>query len=250
MGQSRPIDPEGGSPRGLAPLDLVVSRREADIRAAQALRHRVFVDEMGALRGSGDGLESDRFDPLSEHLVVRDPARPEAGVVATMRLGRGEGGFYTAGEFDVGPLLATGRHLVEMGRICLHPDYRGGAAAFALFGGMLRHLRSTGAELVFGTASLPGVDPSRHIDVLRYLNARHLAPEALRPRAIGAQAVAIDGDPSGGAGRGLPTLMRAYLRSGAWVGEGAWIDRSFNTVDVCMVLDLDRATPGGVRRAR
>jgi putative hemolysin len=115
---------------------------------------------------------------------------------------------------------------------------------------MLRHLRATGAEIVFGAASFPGRDPAPHMDSLRYLRARHLAPEPLRPHAVGPEAVTVSGAPREGAEAGLPALMRAYIRSGAMVGEGAWIDRPFNTVDVCMVLDLARATPGGARRYR
>jgi putative hemolysin len=243
-------DRSGLAARPLPPSSLVfeVTRAADDIRAAQALRHRVFVEEMGAAPGSNEGREADRFDATSEHLILRDPARPEAGVVATLRLGRGERGFYTAEEFDIAPLVATGAALVEMGRACLHPEYRGGAAAFALFGGMHRHLRATGAEIVFGAASFPGADPAPHIEALRHLRARHLAPAPLRPRAVGPAALAVEGAPGPGADKGIPSLIKAYLRSGAWVGEGAWIDRAFNTVDICMVLDLTRATPGGGAR--
>ncbi len=37
--------------------------------------------------------------------------------------------------------------------------------------------------------------------------------------------------------RAIPPLIKAYLRTGGTVGEGAFIDRAFNTVDVCLILD-------------
>jgi putative hemolysin len=231
------------APNGLA---VTVTRDPALVRAAQALRHEVFVREMGAA-GGADGLERDAFDDAFEHVVLTDPARPWIGAVATTRIGRGENGYYAAREFDVAPLLASGRRVAEMGRTCLHPDYRGGGAAYALFRGMLHHLRISGVEVVFGTASLPGADPALHLPALRWLRARHLAPPGLRPRAVGPSAVNIAGEAPDHAASGVPPLLRAYVRQGAWVGEGAWVDEAFNTVDVCMVLDLARraSRPGG-----
>ena len=39
----------------------------------------------------------------------------------------------------------------------------------------------------------------------------------------------------------IPSLIKAYLRIGGFVGKDAYIDWAFNTIDVCMVLDLERA---------
>ncbi|MCK0166386.1 GNAT family N-acetyltransferase [Jannaschia sp. S6380] len=220
------------------PSDLVLttSRASEDVVAARALRHRVFVHEMGASPGL-DGLEGDAFDADCDHLLLRDRTRPEADVVATLRIGIGAA--YTAREFDLSRVMATGRIVAEAGRACLNPDYRGGPAAVALFAGLLREMRRRGAEILVGTASFPGADADRHLPALRRLRQEALAPEAIRPRAVGPNAIDIAGPAPTGAMRGVPSLIKTYLRAGAHVGEGAYLDRGFNTVDVCMILDMD-----------
>ncbi|MEM7489614.1 MAG: GNAT family N-acyltransferase [Pseudomonadota bacterium] len=214
-----------------------VTRDPDLLRAAQALRHRVFVEEGGAA-GGPDGLEADPFDAAADHLVLRDPMRAWPGIVATTRLARGTA--YTETEFDMGPLRRSGRPLAEMGRTCLHPDHRGGLAAFALLRAALDHMAGQGAEVVVGTASLPGADPAAHLPALRRLMAEALAPAPFRPVARGPNAIRVTGAAPRSAMRRVPAHLKSYLRAGAWVGQDAWLDRAFNTVDVCVVLDLAR----------
>ncbi len=223
-------------------LSLTVTRDPREMRAAQALRHRVFVGELGGDDSSGDGLERDGFDAGADHLIIRDLGRPDLGVVATLRVA--EGMRYTATEFDLSELRASGRRPAEVGRACVHPEYRGGCAGLVLFRGTLAHLTRRRADLLVGTASFHGADPAPHMPALRRLRQEALAPPGFRPVARGAQAVAVDGTAPPAAMRGVPPLIRTYLRAGAWVGDGAWIDAAFNTVDVCIVLDLvGRARP-------
>ncbi|SFI21907.1 GNAT family N-acetyltransferase [Jannaschia pohangensis] len=228
-------------------LTLSISRDPADLWAVRALRHRVFVEEMGATPGP-DGQEGDEFDAGCDHLILRDRARPDLGVVATLRTRPGAA--YTAREFDVAALQATGRKMAELGRACLHRDYRGGLAGLIIFKGLLDILHANGVGLVVGTASFPGADVTPHLPALRRLRAEALAPPHLCPVARGAGAVPISGDAPRTAMTGVPALIKTYLRAGAWVGDGAYIDRNFNTVDICMVLDLDRVAPLGRQAGR
>ncbi|SDY92802.1 ornithine-acyl[acyl carrier protein] N-acyltransferase [Jannaschia faecimaris] len=221
-----------------AGLTLSLTRDADEIRDAQRLRHRVFIDEMGADGAGGTGLETDVFDRNCDHLVLRDPTRPDLGAVATLRLGAGTR--YTEQEFDLSALHASGRSLAEAGRACLHPDYRGGLAGMLLFKGLVSVLRERGIGLAVGTASFRGADVTPHLPALRRLNHEALAPAELRPVAHGTGAVAITGTAPPAAMIGVPALIKTYLRAGAWVGAGAFVDRDFNTVDVCMVLDMTR----------
>lgn len=221
----------------MAHLVPVITRDPDLVRAAQGLRHDVFVAEQGARPGPG-GLEVDAFDGGADHLVLQDAARPDLGVVATTRIARGAR--YTAREFDMGALLRSDRPLAEMGRTCLHPDYRGGSAAFALMQAALDHVSTLGAEILVGTASFPGAHPEPHLPALRRLALEALAPPAFRPVATGPHAITIAGAAPRAAMQGVPSLIKSYIRAGAWVGEGAWCDRAFNTVDICIVLDLAR----------
>ena len=225
-------------------LTLSVTRDVDAVRAAQRLRHRVFVRELGAAGGAGD-REEDAFDRSSDHLVLRDAARPDLGVVATLRVA--DGTRSTEREFDVSALHRSGRRLAEAGRACLHPDYRGGMAGMVLFAGLVRYLRDRAVDVAVGTASFAGADPAAHMPALRRLQIDALAPEALRPVARGPGAVAVAGPAPRAAMAGVPALIKSYLRAGARVGSGACVDAGFNTVDVCMVLDLARVRlPGRV----
>ena len=224
----------------LTPPSLVaeVTRDPGAIASAQALR--------GAVFHGAEGPEADDLDPVCDHVVLRDPAR-DGAIVGTLRIASGAA--YTGREFDVGPLLATGRPLAEIGRTCLAADHRGGMAAAILFNAAFHHLRRNGVELLCGAASLPGADPARHGTALRALRARALAPEGLRPVARGAGAIATTGEADPGAIRSVPSLIKAYLHAGAWVGEGAWVDHVFDTIDVCVVMDLARMRlPAATRR--
>jgi putative hemolysin len=229
-----------------------LAQDEADLRAAQRLRYQVFVEELG---GDGDlvdhdaGLEKDRFDPFFDHLLVLDEAREDA-VVGVYRLLRDDqaqaaGQFYSEDEYDLTPLRQSGRRLLELGRSCLHPDYRGGAAMFHLWQGLADYVLQHEIEVLFGVASFHGTDVQALAQPLSLLHHRHLAPEDLRVRARAYQP--MDLMPENQIDRRqamleIPALIKAYLRLGGTIGDGAFVDHAFNTTDVCLVLDTARMT--------
>jgi L-ornithine Nalpha-acyltransferase len=239
-------------------LHLRLASDEADLLGAQRLRYRVFVEELG-----GDGplvdhagrFERDAFDPWFDHLVLIDDRRDAAaldhvvGVYRVMRSDRAAAGqgFYSAGEYDLAPLLADGRQLLELGRSCVDSGYRGGSAMLYLWTGLADYVRRHGIEILFGVASFHGTDPRAVAQALSYLHHHHLAPPELRVRARDDGFAAMDLIPKSAidrpaAMRETPSLIKAYLRLGGFVGEGAWIDRVFNTLDVCLVMDTARLT--------
>ncbi|MBF9033779.1 GNAT family N-acetyltransferase [Rhodobacterales bacterium HKCCE2091] len=234
-----------------ARFDLFLAGSAAETRMAQALRYRVFVEELGVSGASVDtlaGLERDRFDDHADHLLLFDRGRgAEAGPVAVTRLLRADqaeaaGGFYTEGEFDLAPLRRSGRRLLELGRTCLDAGYRGGPAMLHLWQGVADYVADHGAEILFGTASFPGTDTAALAGPLSILHHRHRAPEALRPVAKPPGAAAMDLLPetaidAAAAMRAMPALIKAYLRLGGQVGEGAFVDADFNCIDVCLLLD-------------
>ncbi|WP_425074591.1 GNAT family N-acetyltransferase [Sagittula sp. S175] len=229
-----------------------LARDESDVRDAQRLRYEVFVAELGgdgALVDHENRLERDRFDPYFDHLLVRDPARDER-VVGVYRLLRDDrareaGQFYSEDEYDLTALRRSGRRLLELGRSCLHPDYRGGPAMFHLWQGLADYVLDHGIEVLFGTASFHGTDVAQLAPSLSLLHHRHLAPEDLRVRARAFQS--MDLVPEAEIDRvqamlEVPALIKAYLRLGGCVGEGAFVDHAFNTTDVCLVMDTAKMT--------
>lgn len=230
-----------------------LAQTEAEVRAAQALRYAVFVQELGAGGDMVDheaGLEQDRFDPFFDHLLLYDTARDSDPVVGVYRVlrddqARAMGQFYSDDEYDLSVLKSSGRRLMELGRSCLHRDYRGGAAMFHLWQALAGYVAEHEIEVLFGTASFHGTDAQALAQPLSLLHARHLAPEGLRVRARAAQYQRMDLLPPERIDRKaallqVPALIKAYLRLGGVVGEGAWVDHAFNTTDVCLVMDTAR----------
>jgi L-ornithine Nalpha-acyltransferase len=238
-------------------LMLRLARTDRDLRAAQHLRYRVFVRELG-----GDGpmvdhaaeTEADAFDHACDHLLLIDPRRDAAcleDVVGVYRLLPSDrltatgGRFYSESEYDLTALRATGRRLLELGRSCVHPDYRGGTAMLTLWNGLADYVLDAGIDILFGVASFHGTDTAALAEPLAYLHHHHLAPPDLRVRAAGPQSCPMDLRPvdqidDAHALRAMPSLIRAYLRLGGFVGEGAFVDHAFNTTDVCLIMDTAR----------
>lgn len=238
-----------------APYIVRLAQTARDLQAAQKLRYRVFVTELG-----GDGpmvdhenqLERDEFDPFFDHLLLIDPAgNPDdlADVVGVYRLLPSDrmaraGRYYSETEYDLTPLKSSGRRLLELGRSCVHRDHRGGAAMFLLWNALADYVLERGIEVMFGVASFHGTDAQALAQPLSYLHHHHLAPPELRVRARAAQRqemnlISADTLDGAAAKAGIPALIKAYLRLGGFVGDGAWTDRAFNTTDVCLLMDTE-----------
>jgi L-ornithine Nalpha-acyltransferase len=234
-----------------------LAETEAERLGAQRLRYRVFVEEMGAAVSPAERAarrEWDAFDPYFDHLILYDRAPgiddPLDRVVGVYRLMRGEAaaagpGFYGAAEYDLAPLVATGRALVELGRSCVAAEHRGGPAMHLLWQGLADYVLARRIEILFGVASFPGTDPAPYAEALAHLHHAHLAPPELRVRAREPHRLAMDlmapeAIDAPRALQAIPPLIKAYLRLGGCVGEGAWIDRAFNTIDVCLIMDTTR----------
>lgn len=227
-----------------------------DLRAAQRLRYEVFVDELGgggALVDHTARLEIDRFDPYFDHLMLLDKARGGdvseqiVGVYRVLRDDQAQaaGQFYSEDEYDLTALKQTGRKLLELGRSCLHTEYRGGAAMFHLWNALAAYVFEHEVEILFGAASFHGTDPAALAQPLTMLHTNHLAPEDLRVTVRPEQGTRMDLLPLDLLDRkaamlAVPALIKAYLRLGGFVGDGAYIDHAFNTIDVCLIMDTSR----------
>lgn len=233
-----------------------LARDERDLLAAQRLRYEVFVEELGgdgALVDHAQRLERDEFDPVFEHLLLIDNRRDAKAlddVVGVYRLLTDEaaarfGRYYSEGEYDLSALRQSGRKLVELGRSCVHADYRGGTAMFHLWNGLADFVLQREIEIMFGVASFHGTDIEALKMPMAYLHHNHLAPEGLRVRVQEGHFQTMDLVPADQLDRraamvGTPALIKAYLRLGGFVGEGAFIDWPFNTTDVCLLMDTAR----------
>lgn len=238
----------------LHPGDKLRARRRLSVgfarspqlkRAAQALRWRVFAEEMGARLASREpGIDQDIFDAHCEHLVARDDDTGE--VVGTYRLlppaaARRVGSYYSETEFDLTRLRLLRPRMVEVGRSCIHPDYRNGAVIGLLWTGLTRYMLAQGHEILAGCASM-GMADGGHAAAAVYarLRDRYLAPVEYRvfprcPLPMDRLDRTVKGE--------LPALVKGYLRAGAWIcGEPAW-DPDFNSADFFVLLPLANVAP-------
>ena len=242
--------------RGDANFTTRLAETERDLRAAERLRYSVFVEELG-----GDGplvdhegrFERDRFDPYYQHLILVDDRRDVDAldhVVGVYRLLDGAGAeaigqYYSEDEYDLTKLRQSGRRLLELGRSCLHPEYRGGMAMYHIWNALAGIVEKEAIDILFGVASFHGTDVSAHSAALSLLYHQHLAPEDVRVRAREAEyqsmdLVSVDEIDRNQAMKDIPALIKAYLRLGGVIGDGAFVDRPFNTIDVCLLLDTAR----------
>lgn len=232
-------------------LGVRLAANEEEIRAAQALRYRVFFGEMGAHPSEEaikTQLDADKFDEIADHLLVVDHTSGEDKpvVVGTYRLLRSDmlgpqDHFYTADEYDISCLTNFSGRLLEVGRSCVAKEYRGRAAMQLLWRGIASYIFLHRIDILFGCASLHGTSLEEMDEELTWLYHNHLAPPALRVRALPERYVDMRrADPAMLDRRRclskLPPLIKGYLRLGGYVGDGAVVDEQFNTTDVAILV--------------
>jgi putative hemolysin len=249
-------------------LEVRLTRRWRDIKRAQRLRYKVFYEEMSAvpsLRAELRRRDEDPYDAVCDHLLVVDEAAAPANepwgglrrqrVVGTYRVLRQEVaertlGFYTQSEYDIAPLVAARSryNFMELGRSCVLEPYRNKRTVELLWHGLWTYVREHKVDVMIGCASLPGTDPDQHAMALSFLHHNALAPVEWRCRAHSHLHVSMDRLPrekvdAKAALKSLPPLIKGYLRLGAFVGDGAVIDRQFGTTDVLIILPVEKIDP-------
>lgn len=245
-------------------LTAALALSGAEIELAQALRYDVFVNEIGARPGPEAKKvqrDFDEFDEVCDHLLVIDEAllnTPKNPVVGTYRLIRGSaaaalGRFYSQAEYDISKISRFDDDILELGRSCVHKDYRNRASLQLLWRGIGAYLAHYDIKMMFGCASFHGRDIEPIKQQISYLYHYHLAPEDKRPVALSDQYINMDLVSKEKCAdkkiRGeLPPLVKGYLGVGAWVGDGAVYDNVCNTIDISIVVETDRLNASYARR--
>ena len=222
-------------------LPVGFARSQSEILDAQRLRYRVFAGAMGAnLPTRIPGVDHDIYDPYCEHLIVRDTDTGE--VVGTYRVlsptHARQIGYYSENEFDLTRLQHLRPRLVEIGRSCVHPDYRTGATITLLWAGLAQYMLENAYDYLMGCASISMADGG-HAAASLYnrLAQDYLGPQEYRvfPRCPLPLAALQQDRPAE-----TPPLIKGYLRAGAWIcGEPAW-DPDFNTADLPILMPMAR----------
>lgn len=212
-----------------------------EVLEAQRLRYQIFALEKGAaIDGGSEGLDVDAFDRYCDHLLVRDGWGRLIGTTRALRHENAQraGGFYSETEFEMMPALRWGGRLLEIGRTCIHPDHRNGAAIGTLWSGVSEMVFEGGYDRLIGCASIDtdeaeGFGPVRAL--VDQILSRHLSDETRRaspkiplPASAAAPACAA------------PPLLKAYLRLGAQICGDAFYDADFSCADLLVLVDRER----------
>lgn len=237
-------------------LETRIARTDREVDAAQAVRYRVFVEEMKAQVSVEDarrGREVDSWDSLCDHLLVLDRSidgDSEDQIVGTYRLLRHEvaiahGGFYSGSEFGVNALVARHpeKRFMELGRSCVLPQYRTKRTVELLWQGCWAYALHHRIDAMFGCGSFPGVQPEEHALALSFLHQNAVARGGWAVDALPHLYREMDLMPSEAVNArralfAMPPLIKGYLRLGAMVGNGAVVDQAFNTTDVLIILPI------------
>ncbi len=222
-------------------LSVGIASSEREVLEAKKLRYRVFADELGAnLQTRIPGVDQDIFDPYCDHLVVRD--ENSGAVVGTYRIlspekARKVGCYYSECEFDLTRLQHLRPRMVEIGRSCVHPDYRTGATIALLWAGLAKYMLENRYDYLIGCASISMADGGHAAASIFSRLGEHMSPLEYRvfPRCpLPLEALKNDLPAE------LPPLIKGYLRAGAYVcGEPAW-DPDFNTADLPILMPMSR----------
>jgi len=263
IGRNEQVEKEQKDPASLArigSLEVRLAQTSSEVRRAQRLRYAVFYEEMSAKpdpRASRTKRDADEFDPICDHIIVVDhneteglSSRPK--IVGTYRALRAEvanacNGFYSSSEFDLKSMLAKNweKGFCELGRSCVLPPYRDRRTMEALWVGLWAYAVLYDIDVYLGVASFEGTDPDEHLEALSLLHHTARAPENWSVKARKDVGTNINYLPLGGLNQrsvinALPPLIKGYLRVGAYVGDGVFVDHQFGTTDVLILTPIDQ----------
>lgn len=224
---------------------IIWASTPGEVKEAQRLRYKVFAEEMGAhLPQNPDRLDIDEFDAYCDHLLIRD--QDSLKVVGTYRVlpphkAKEIGRLYSDSEFDLSRIDHLRPKLVELGRSCVHHDYRSGAVIMALWSGLAQYMQKNGYEIMLGCASIPMTDGG-HFAASLYnsLGNDQMAPTEFH--AFPRLPLPLD-RLNGGLDVQPPPLIKGYLKLGAKICSAPAWDPDFNTADLLTMLRLSEINP-------
>ncbi|MGY9026841.1 MAG: GNAT family N-acetyltransferase [Candidatus Puniceispirillales bacterium] len=235
---------------------IKLAEKRSEIKHAQSLRYSVFYKERNARASLSKKLfrrDYDQVDNFADHLIVIDKTRKNFNnkIIGTYRLMRGDlasqfGGFYTSAEFDLYNIvnLFKKNEILELGRSCVHQDYRNGTTMNLLWKAIANYVNMYDIKILLGCVSFPGTDVIKFSNQLSYLKQNHSLPKELSVESLDNNIYPTDNSENKNLSDiktfvKLPPLIKGYLRVGGKVSESFFVDHEFNTIDLCVVVKTD-----------
>lgn len=234
--------------------EVRLTRNKEERRQVRQLRYEVFVEEEGATATEEQKNlreEYDSFDRYAEYLAVFHNGK----IVGTYRIidrnaAEKMGSFYTESEFNISKIKKYNGNIAEMSRACVDKAYRDNALVMRmLWAGLGEYIVRRKIALLFGVASWVGTKSVESAQAISYLYYNHLTPLKLRATVLSENfADGINPKLSRmnilprefidelDARRQMTPLIKGYLRLGATFGKGVFIDKTFNSYDVFVMV--------------
>ncbi|NBU99025.1 MAG: GNAT family N-acetyltransferase, partial [Spirochaetia bacterium] len=221
----------------ISDLNVHLAENQLEVERAYSLRYNVFNLELGeGLPSSRETLrDKDEYDFFCDHLVVTDSSENNM-VVGTYRILRKEIakktiGFYSENEFDLFNIYNLDFELAEVGRSCVHPDYRDGSVITLLWKGLANYMIYYNIRYYMGCGSIHSIDKLNALNVYHYLKEKNAISEIYVPPLEKSKIIDDTLTSLGFETHSIPPLIKGYLRLGAKIcGEPA-LDLEFGTTD-------------------
>ena len=237
---------------------IKLAETKSELKQAQALRYSVFYKEKKAkptFTKKIIKLDYDKIDKYADHLIVLDKKNTKNKIVGTYRLIRGDvaklfGGYYSSSEFNLINITNNykDKHILELGRSCVHQDYRNGSIMNLLWKAIAEYVKLYDIKILMGCASFSGIEPTKYSDELSYLRQNFCLPEHLSVESLDKNIYPVYKLKENNSNQlrifaKLPPLLKGYLRIGGKVSHNFYVDHNFNTIDLCVVVntsDIDK----------
>ncbi|AZZ36362.1 GNAT family N-acetyltransferase [Bdellovibrio sp. qaytius] len=225
-----------------------------ELKAAFRLRYKVFQVEMIGLEDN-DFEDHDAYDFDADHLGIFDAK--SGFLIATCRLNHSDfcKSFYSEQEFTIQPMLENNLRKLELGRVCVHNDYRKGIIIILLWRAIAKYIEISKSDILFGCGSVSTEDPEKAYLLYRYL----LENNKIRPQAgveptekyksPDFERLHLSSDLSVSASEAkeaealLPPLCRSYFDIGCFVPTKPAFDADFKCIDFLTVLNIPELDP-------
>lgn len=237
-------------------IKIKMAETAEEKRQIYRLRYKSLILDYDKDKQEIEGFDKDEYDDFCDYIVAIDMNTNE--VVGTYRLIRKEhaekvGIFLTEKEFNMDNLKNKNCDILEIGRAVVKEEYRSGLVIGLLWKAVIRYALTLKVKFLFGTASFHGTDPSIYQHSLSSLYYNHLSPPETRTfareksRCSLQQLTEIDIDYRQ-VKKEMPPLVKGYINLWATIGEGAYIDTFFKSIDVFILLEIDRINPRYLQR--
>lgn len=235
-------------------LEVRLAEDQYEIEQTLSLRYEVFNKELGEGLPESHDTKKDRddYDLYCDHLIVVDNANDKK-VVGTYRILRSSIakqyiGFYSETEFDLSKIYDLKEESAEIGRSCVHPDYRDGTVITLLWSGLAWYIKNYNIRYLMGCGSFHTKDPALINESYAYFREKnYLVDESLRVNPLNNKR--LNGfDPNyqitdlKQAMKHIPPLIIGYLRAGSLIGGEPAFDEIFGTTDFFIFFDSKKIT--------